>query len=206
MREILDSRDELVQSEELPDQEVEISDVAGNKTEKKESVLMDRLMERSHKQALIAFQLEQLISKQGSSDPDVKKYLNTLPPEISEKFGQIIRDYSRQKKQTSFSKHWLLSDFEENEDKPITPEYLGKVIFEGQVGLIPKGKITFEQREAYFVMVCEDPDDYALIYKGRTVDSNRDKKAELSGGSFHNNMSVSFEGKGIDMPVLLANR
>jgi len=192
----------------------EIVEQQSSKEQEKDKSRIIRLIEKSHKQALLAFKIEELLSGKElhanngkKKDPleEQKKLLDQLPEEIAQKFAIIIENYSKQR-QTSLQENWklveMLEGFEGLKDKPITPLIMGQEIFNMRVGANPLGKVEFFQDEGYFVMRCEDPIDYACALEGKVFDQTSQKSLK-SGGTFHHSMRLTFNSNDISTPVLL---
>jgi hypothetical protein len=166
----------------------------------KESPKME-LMKRSHEQALAAYKLERAIARAGkvdTNDEQVEQYLKDLSPDTRKIFLEVIENYSDQLQDSELSMQALVDFVAENKlygaKIENTPEWIGNMMFRQRTYNNPKGKVTFERREAYFMMICEDPEDYAQAAVGAEGDPNS-KIGRLSGGTYHGAIYLKFPGR-----------
>jgi len=164
------------------------------------------LIKKSHEQALAAYRLESMISEAfiDTTSEDIVECLQNLPEDVRKTFLTIIQNYAEQREQTRAKMRVLSSYLETVKRMGVpaekTPEYFGQMMFRQRTDKEPKGKITFEQREAYFIMICEDPDDYAQAAAGKKGDSDA-PYARMSGGTFHRSMELAFGGPDLKQTV-----
>lgn len=187
--------------EKLPQQSFE-QDLARQEARRSRrlEVVVEANLERiqaGHQAAAAAYRVEQLVTQREGAEGEIEAELEDLAPEVREPFSRAIRGYRfHEKKAVECENH--LKDHAERMrqfgwEAGTSPDAWGDIFFREFVQDEPAGKVIFERREAYFVMICNDPGDYVRAVEGiRGGPESFD--ASHTAGVFHRAHLVNFKG------------
>lgn len=158
-----------------------------------------KIIEANHHLALHAYALEQLMPRNGALHPTIEsaeEHLQEMPQAIRFSFVRALDRYREMEHKVWLAQRTLLTNDKitknPRELTAKTHQDWGKYMFNQLTGEEPKGQISFQKQEAYFILQCADKKDYARAVAGREGDIHS-PIATQSAGSYHSHQPMVAE-------------